>query len=88
MRILVGGSTGVIRRQLMPLLTSAGHEAVGMVRRPDAAGHHVVADALQRDQVRAAFETVRSHAVVDLLTAIPARIIDADTHGESELERR
>ncbi|GIH18765.1 NAD-dependent epimerase/dehydratase family protein [Rugosimonospora africana] len=88
MRILVAGSTGVIGRQLMPLLTSAGHEAVGMVRRPAAAGRHVVADALQPDQVRAAVETVRPDAVVNLLTAIPARINPAKLARDMAMTNR
>jgi len=32
MKVLVAGATGAIGKQLLPRLTSAGHEVVGMTR--------------------------------------------------------
>ena len=37
MKIFVAGATGVVGRRLLPLLTSAGHEVVGMSRSADRA---------------------------------------------------
>jgi nucleoside-diphosphate-sugar epimerase len=75
MRVLVAGSTGVIGRQLIPLLQSAGHEVLGMSRSGRAPDHKVVkADALDRDQVVATMRTAKPDAVVNILTAIPANL--------------
>ena len=35
MRVFLAGATGVIGRQLLPLLLAAGHEVAGMTRSPD-----------------------------------------------------
>ena len=37
MRVFVAGATGAIGRQLLPLLTSTGHEAIGLARSYGAA---------------------------------------------------
>ena len=37
MRVFVAGATGAIGRQLLPLLTSTGHEAIGLARSYSAA---------------------------------------------------
>jgi nucleoside-diphosphate-sugar epimerase len=78
MKVLVAGSSGVIGRQAVELLTQVGHEVVELVRPggmpasggPDAA----VADALDAPAVRDAVGRVEPDAVVDLLTAIPRAI--------------
>jgi nucleoside-diphosphate-sugar epimerase len=75
MRVLVAGSTGVIGRQLTPLLQGAGHEVIGLSRRGEATDHKVLkADALNRDQVASALETAQPDALVHILTAIPASL--------------
>jgi nucleoside-diphosphate-sugar epimerase len=79
MRVLVAGATGVVGRQLVPLLTAAGHEVIALSRggrRQDAAAgvQTVTADALDREQLEAAVRKARPDAVVHLLTAIPANL--------------
>lgn len=80
MRVLVAGATGVIGRQLSPLLGAVGHEVIALTRsasRPaaQAAGlRTVTADLLDEQQVRAAVRSVAPEAVVHIATAIPDRI--------------
>src|SRR4051812_30700515 len=72
MKVLVAGASGVIGRPLLPLLESAGHEVVGLARtsRPGV----LAVDALDRSAVAAAVREVAPDAVVNMLTAIPARL--------------
>jgi nucleoside-diphosphate-sugar epimerase len=72
MKVLVAGASGVIGRPLLPLLESAGHEVVGLARtsRPGV----LAVDALDRPAVAAAVREVAPDAVVNMLTAIPARL--------------
>ena len=79
MRVLVAGGSGVIGRQLLPLLGEVGY-AVTVLARPGSdvsiRGAEVVeADALDRGAVGAALRDVAPDAVVNLLTAIP-RVLD------------
>ncbi|WP_166344892.1 NAD-dependent epimerase/dehydratase family protein [Phytoactinopolyspora limicola] len=77
MRVLVAGATGVIGRQLVPLLEDAGHDVVALSRTsPNSATRHdvVVADALDRDATSSAVDKAAPDAVIHLLTAIPKRI--------------
>jgi nucleoside-diphosphate-sugar epimerase len=79
MRVLVAGATGAIGRQLVPVLTSAGHEVIGLAKRDPGlpAGSRVrmvLADALDGPAVAAAVRQANPDAVVNMLTAIPARI--------------
>lgn len=72
MKILVAGASGAIGRRLVPELTAAGHDVVGLGR---AASVGVLAvDALDRDAVFAAVREVAPQAIVNMLTAIPARL--------------
>jgi len=74
MRILVAGATGVIGRQLVPMLAAAGHDVVGLARsdrRASPGQRLVLADALDRAGLVAAVREVAPDAVVHLLTAIP-----------------
>ncbi|HEX6499156.1 MAG TPA: NAD(P)-dependent oxidoreductase [Micromonosporaceae bacterium] len=78
MRVLVAGATGVIGRQLVPLLVSVGHEVVGLARSPrrieplrEAGATVVYADALDRAALLREVDKARPDAVVHLLTAIP-----------------
>ena len=73
MRVLVAGSTGVIGRQLMPMLRAAGHEAIGVARHPVDTST-VRADALDADGMRRAVSDAQPDVIVHLLTAIPAQI--------------
>jgi nucleoside-diphosphate-sugar epimerase len=81
MRVFVAGASGVLGRALLPALTAAGHEVIGLVR-SGAAGRTVAAlgvrveqaDAMDRSAVRRSMRRTRPDAVVDLLTAIPAEI--------------
>jgi nucleoside-diphosphate-sugar epimerase len=75
MRVLVAGATGVIGRQLVPLLQSAGHEVSALARDPAKApeGVEVVeGDALDPSSVARAVEAGRPEAIVHQLTALPA----------------
>ena len=81
MRILLAGATGVIGRELLPLLLEQGNEVVAMCRSEDkldglrARGAEAVAcDALDADAVLAAVTAARPQAVIHQLTAIPPRI--------------
>jgi nucleoside-diphosphate-sugar epimerase len=81
MRVFVAGATGVIGRRLLPLLTSEGHEVIGLARSYGAAvevellGAVVAeADALDSSALSRVVKDAAPDAVVHLLTAIPARI--------------
>lgn len=91
MRIFVAGASGVIGRQLVPLLESAGHTVIGMARtvRGEMGSTTVAADAMDRDAVFRAVEQSEPDAIVNMLTAIPDRInpkrIDQDFAATNEL---
>ena len=81
MRVFVAGATGAIGRQLLPLLTSTGHEAIGLARSYGAAvevellgGEVAMADALDAGALSRAVKDSAPDAVVHLLTAIPDKI--------------
>ncbi|MFI7221378.1 NAD-dependent epimerase/dehydratase family protein [Micromonospora maritima] len=77
MRVLVAGATGAMGKQLVPRLTGAGHEVFAMTRNAAAKARlselgavPVVADALDRGQVRAAVRDAKPDVIVHQLTAI------------------
>ncbi|WP_033262379.1 NAD-dependent epimerase/dehydratase family protein [Amycolatopsis vancoresmycina] len=77
MKVLVAGATGVVGRRVVPPLVAAGHEVLalarpGRARRVAPGAEVLVADALDRDGVRAAVRQAAPDTVVNLLTAIPA----------------
>ena len=81
MRVLVAGATGVIGRQLVPMLTSVGHTVIGLSRSTsrtaalESSGVETVAvDALDRTAVARAVKDVSPDAIVHVLTAIPSAI--------------
>jgi nucleoside-diphosphate-sugar epimerase len=80
MRVFVAGATGVLGRQLLPLLASHGHDVIGMARRRGAdvlGSPHVelvAADALDFSAVSTAVRRAAPDAIVNLLTAIPAEL--------------
>ena len=81
MRVFVAGATGVIGRQLVPILSSVGHDVIGLVR-PSASADEVeragaqvaIADALDPAALCRAVKHASPDAVVNLLTAIPDEI--------------
>jgi nucleoside-diphosphate-sugar epimerase len=77
MRVLVGGATGAIGKQLVPRLVAAGHEVSGMTRSEskqsmleEMGAVALVADALDPDQVAAAVGRAKPDVIVHQLTAI------------------
>jgi nucleoside-diphosphate-sugar epimerase len=81
MRIFVAGATGVIGRELLPML--ANHAVVGMTRsRVDAAralgAEPVVADVYDRERVLAVVAAARPDVVVHLLTDLAERDFEAN----------
>lgn len=81
MRVLVAGATGVIGRQLVPLLIAVGHQVVALSRtgRRSAAlealgAERVFADALDPVAIGRAVREAAPDAVVNLLTAVPAEV--------------
>ncbi len=75
MKLFVAGGTGVIARQLVPLLCEVGADVVVMTRPGSPAeipGVRVVTvDVLDRDAVRSAVRDTAPDVIVNLLTAIP-----------------
>lgn len=89
MRVLVAGSSGVIGRQVVPVLQGAGHDVIGLTARaPAGAATTVAADALDRAALGAAVRKAKPDAVVHLLTAIPARINPKKMATEFEVTNR
>ncbi len=81
MRVFVAGASGVLGRNLVPLLVRRGHQVVGTTRTKAKRGllerlgaRPVVADALDPDAVEWAVRDARPEVVVHQLTAIPASI--------------
>jgi nucleoside-diphosphate-sugar epimerase len=79
MRVFVAGATGVIGRQLVPRLVTAGHDVFGMTRSEskralirELGAVPVVADALDPDQVADAVARSKPDVIVHQLTAIGA----------------
>jgi nucleoside-diphosphate-sugar epimerase len=77
-RVLVAGATGVIGRQLVPLLREAGHDAVALARSQARASvldiDVVTADALDRPALEAVVQRTAPDVIVHLLTAIPQHL--------------
>jgi 2-alkyl-3-oxoalkanoate reductase len=81
MKVFVAGATGVIGRQLVPLLVARGHEVVGMTRNASKqdllrslGARPVVADALDPDAVAQAVASAEPEVIVHQLTALSGRI--------------
>jgi len=81
MRIFLAGATGVVGKQLIPLLREAGHVVIGTTRSPDKAEYlraqgvqPETLDALDRQATVSAVMRARPDAIVHQLTAIPANL--------------
>lgn len=80
-RVFLAGATGVIGRQLVPLLVDAGHEVAGMTRSPDKAGSvarqgalPVVCDVYERRALEEAVAGFGPDAVLHQLTDLPDEV--------------
>jgi nucleoside-diphosphate-sugar epimerase len=80
-RVFLAGATGVIGRELVPLLLAAGHDVTAMTRSPQKTGwleaHGATAclcDALDGEAVRSAVVAAKPDAVIHELTDIPAAV--------------
>ncbi len=78
MNVLIAGATGVIGRQLVPMLIDAGDDVTVLARadRSEAPPgvRSVHAGAFDREAVSAAVRHVDPEAIVDLRTAIPRQL--------------
>ncbi|WP_149831047.1 NAD-dependent epimerase/dehydratase family protein [Streptomyces tailanensis] len=94
MRVLVAGATGVIGRQLVPLLKSVGQDVIALALADpngvlEGSGAEVVmADALDRAALERAVVEAAPDAVVNMLTAIPAAIDTKNLDKEFETTNR
>ncbi len=77
MKVFVAGATGVLGRQLVPLLAARGHEVVAMTRTASKqdlvrslGARPVVADALDPDAVAQAVASADPEVIVHQLTAL------------------
>jgi nucleoside-diphosphate-sugar epimerase len=86
MKVLVAGANGAIGRSLLPLLESAGHEVFGFSR--SGSPPILAVDALDRVAVSAMMREIAPHAVVNMLTAIPARLHPRRMAAEFALTNR
>jgi nucleoside-diphosphate-sugar epimerase len=78
MKVFVAGASGALGKQLVPKLVTAGHDVVGMARRPESAelvrelgAEPVIADALDAEEVGSTVADARPEVIVHQLTAIP-----------------
>lgn len=78
MRIFFAGASGVIGRELVPLLVARGHDVTGMTRSPEKAAlleslgaAPVVCDVYDREALVSAVTAARPEAVIHELTDLP-----------------
>jgi nucleoside-diphosphate-sugar epimerase len=81
MRVFLAGATGAIGGPLVRTLIEDGHQVSAMTRSPakaqqlrDAGAEAVIADALDAEAVMACVQSAQPEAVINQLTAIPARL--------------
>jgi uncharacterized protein YbjT (DUF2867 family) len=77
-RVFLAGASGVIGRQLVPLLVGAGHEVAGMTRSAEKAAllrelgaEPVVVDVYDAAALRKAMVEFEAEVVIDQLTDLP-----------------
>jgi nucleoside-diphosphate-sugar epimerase len=96
--VFVAGATGVIGRQLLPALTSAGHEPIAMTRSPAKAAalraqgiESVVCDAYDADGLARAVADARADQIVHALTDLPEEVnmrrFERDVQSTGRLRR-
>jgi nucleoside-diphosphate-sugar epimerase len=75
---------------LLPLLTTAGHEVIGMSRsgKPVASERVLAVDALDHEAVTRAVADVSPNAIVNMLTAIPSEVHPRRIAAEFEMTNR
>jgi nucleoside-diphosphate-sugar epimerase len=85
MKIFLAGASGAIGRRLMPLLTDAGHQVIGMTRSPDVAGEleaagvrSAVVDVYDAASLKRAIVDARPDVVMHQLTDLP-RVLSDET---------
>lgn len=95
MKAFVAGATGTIGRPLMERLRAAGHRAFGMVRSQDAkeklagsGAEAVIGDALDRNSVLVAVESVRPDVIINELTSLPQHYTATDMKAAAERDAR
>lgn len=89
MRVLVAGASGVVGRQLVPMLQREGHDVVGLARTAYPSSATVIeADALNLDAVVRAVRETRPDVIVNMLTAIPRRVEPRRFAEQFELTNR
>jgi nucleoside-diphosphate-sugar epimerase len=97
MRIFVAGASGVIGRQLVPLLAADGHQITGMTRTPakvdlvrELSAEPVVCDVFDAGALRTAIVAFRPEIVLSQLTDLPdesSRLAEfADANSRIRLE--
>lgn len=91
MRIFVAGAAGVIGRQLLPLLTSAGHDVIGTTRSETrsaliarAGARPLVIDVYDRDNLHRALADFRPEVVIHQLTDLATFDLAANTRVRVE----
>ena len=95
MRVFVAGATGAIGRPLVTALAKGGHEVTAMtssergLKTLEQRGiDGVIADALDREAVKAAIGRVRPDAVIDELTSLPKDYTPDAMRTAAERDRR
>jgi nucleoside-diphosphate-sugar epimerase len=81
MKVLVAGATGVIGRQLVPLLVEQGHEVAALTRSAErargleaAGAEPVVCDVFDREALVREARRIRPEAVINELTDLPQHL--------------
>lgn len=91
MRIFVAGAAGVIGRQLLPVLTSAGHEVIGTTRSAtrsgviaEAGARPLVIDVYDRENLHLSLAEFRPEIVIHQLTDLATFDLVANTRVRVE----
>ena len=81
MKIVLARASGVIGRRLLPLLTAAGHDVVGLSRSPERAatmtrdgGRGVVVDVFDRERLHDVLAAEKPEVVIDELSDLPREL--------------